>query len=91
MEKYSSVKVSVQTLQKLHQMASKLSLERGKRLNLDETIATIMNIAEQAAERASDPSDLLEQDRSDFLALLKHKIKSAGPEDYKPYDFEDTA
>jgi hypothetical protein len=90
MEKYSSVKVSPQTLRKLHQMASKLSLERGKRLNLDETIVTIIDIAERTAERAAAPPDVLDDDRREFLAILGRKIKAAGPEDYKPYDFEDT-
>jgi hypothetical protein len=90
MDKYMSVKVSPQTLRKLHQMASKLSLESGRRLNLDETISTIMDMVEKANERTGTQSDSLEQDRIEFLALMRHKIKSAGPEDYKPYDFEDT-
>ncbi|MEX2683646.1 MAG: hypothetical protein Q6373_018870 [Candidatus Sigynarchaeota archaeon] len=91
MEKYTSVKVSTQTLKKLHHMASKLSIETGKRLNLDETIVMIIDIVEKDAERANMASNILEQDRTDFLALLKRKIKSAGPEDYVPYDFEDIA
>ncbi len=89
MEKNSYVKVSPQTLKKLHQMASRLSFESGKRMNLDETIVMIMDIVERGVERANATSNLLEQDRTDFLALIKHKIKSAGPEDYIPYDFED--
>jgi hypothetical protein len=90
MEKYTSVKVSPQTLRKLHQMASKLSLEGGRRLNLDETISTIMDMVEKANERTGTQSDSLEQDRIEFLTLVRHKSKSAGPEDYKPYDFEDS-
>nr|MDO8086222.1 hypothetical protein [Candidatus Sigynarchaeum springense] len=60
-------------------------------MSLDETIVMIMDIVEKNAEHANTASNLLEQDRNEFMALVKRKIKSAGPEDYVPYDFEDIA
>ena len=69
--------------------ASKLSLLKGKRLNLNETIDSIIDIAEKASLKSDIEKNELDQDRKEFLNILKHKIKGAGPEDYKPYDFED--
>lgn len=91
MEKFSSVKVSQTTLKKLHNMASKLSLIFGKRLNLDETIDSIIDIADKSAQVAKLEKEEIEKDRIEFLELLNKKIKGAGPEDYIPYDFNDVS
>jgi hypothetical protein len=47
-------------------------------------------MVEKNTGHAGTQLDMAEQDRIEFLTLMKHKIKLAGPEDYKPYDFEDT-
>lgn len=91
MEKHSSVKISQNTLKKLHLMASKLSIIKGKRLNLDETIDSILDIAEKSSSSSDLEKDQLEKDRKDFLTLIKHKIKGAGPEEYASYDFNENS
>jgi hypothetical protein len=89
MEKFTSVKITQGTLKKLHMMASKLSIVKGKRLNLDETIDSLIEIADKTDSTNNLEKRETERDRKEFLKMLNHKIKGAGPDDYKSYDFED--
>ena len=89
MEKQTSVKISAKTLKKLHLLASKLSIIRGKRLNLNETIDTMVEITEKSPFLTEQDNAQIEEDRKRLLHLIQQKMKGAGPEDYASYDFDD--
>jgi hypothetical protein len=89
MEKYTTVKILTSTLKKLHMMAAKLSILKGRRLNLNDTIDFIIDLTDKSSLLTEKEENDIAKDREDILNLLKIKIKGAGPEDYVPYDFED--
>jgi len=86
MSKNTTIKVSKETLEKLHKLAGELAAEMGKRITLDEAINKLL---EEKSKKNDENLSNIEEDRKAFLALLDQKFTGGQPEDYKEYDYED--
>jgi len=89
MGKYTTIKVSKNTLKRLHELAGKLTQKKGKRVTLEEAIVQILN-EHKRRERESGLDNLgVKRERETLLSLLETKVEGAGPEDFLEYNFED--
>ena len=86
MSKNTTIKVSKETLEKLHKLAGELAAEMGKRVTLEEAINKLL---EEKSKKNDENLSNIEEDRKAFLVLLDHKFTGGQPEDYKEYDYED--
>ena len=86
MNKYTTVKVSKKTLERLHKLAGEMATAMGKRVTLEDAINKLL-------EERSNPNDealtTIDEDREAFLVLLDQKIIGGQPEDFKEYNYED--
>lgn len=89
MGKYTTIKVSKETLKRLHKLVGELTQKRGERVSLEDAIIKILNEHNKKKEIHYEGEKELEKDRKILLSLLKNKIRGAGPDDFIEYDYED--
>lgn len=89
MGKYTTIKVSKKTLQRLHKLAGELAQKRGERTTLEDAIIQILNEHQKRGDENQKDLQKIKNDRDTVLNLLEQKIEGAGPEDFTEYNFED--
>ena len=87
MSKNTTIKVSKNTLKKLHKLAGEIAAEKGKRVTLEEALINLLD--ENEVKKMEMKSHKPDEERKKLLSLLEMKIEGAGPEDFKEYDFND--
>ncbi len=87
MSKNTTMKVSKETLEKLHKLAGEIAAEKGRRVTLEEALLELLE--EKEKKKNEMKSHKANEDRKELLSLLEMKIEGAGPEDFKEYDFND--
>ena len=87
MSKNTTMKLSKDTLKKLHKFAGEIAAEKGKRVTLEEALLVLLKEKEmKEKERKLHEAN---EDRKELLSLLDMEIEGAGPADFKEYDFND--
>ncbi|TFG22167.1 MAG: hypothetical protein EU529_11300 [Promethearchaeota archaeon] len=87
MSKNTTIKVSKNTLKKLHKLAGEIAAEKGRRVTLEEALIHLLD--ENELKKTEMKSHKPDEERKKLLSLLEMKIEGAGPEDFKEYDFND--
>jgi hypothetical protein len=87
MGKYTTIKVSKETLRRLHKLVGELTQQRGERVSLEDAIIKILNEHNREKEINGKREEEIEKDREQLISLLQKKVEGAGPEDYLEYDF----
>jgi len=89
MSKNTTIKVTKNTLKRLHRLVGELTKQRGTRVTLEDAIILLLEKNESLEKKSSTFMSEIEKDRNSFLSLVEKKFIGAQPEDFKEYDFED--
>lgn len=88
MNEVTSIKVSQETLKRLHRVAGELKVKQGCKVSLEDAINFLWEQNERNKSGSSRENADVKRDREKFLAILAHSIPGT-PEDYQSYDFDD--
>ena len=87
MSKNTTMKLSKETLEKLHRLAGEIATKKGRRVTLEEALIQLMEENEKNKAKQNSTKNL--DDRKEFLTLLDQKFSGGRPEDYKEYNYDD--
>jgi hypothetical protein len=88
MNQITSIKVSHETLQRLHRVAGELKVKQGRKVSLEDAINFLWEQNEKNKSDLTRDDGSIKRDREKFLAILAQPIPGS-PEDYEAYDFDD--
>ena len=87
---YTTIKVSKDTVRRLHKLVGELIKQRERRVSLEEAIIYLLKIEKKNNSSNSEARHSeINEERKEFLLLMDKKYFGAGPEDYKEYNYND--
>lgn len=87
MSKNTTMKLSKETLEKLHKLAGEIAAQKGRRVTLEEALIQLLEENENHKKKQNITKN--KDDRKEFLTLLNQKFSGGRPDDYKEYNYED--
>ncbi len=85
----TTIKVSRQTIERLHKVIGRLTISSGGRITLNDAIDTLLDAHELSLDHSDDFENGLKKDREAFISLLDDPFHGLEPGDLKEYDFDD--
>jgi len=85
----TTIKVSRQTIERLHKVIGRLTISAGGRVTLNDAIDTLLDAHELSLEHSDDFETSLKKDREAFISILDDPFHGLEPGDLKEYDFDD--
>jgi hypothetical protein len=85
----TTMKVSKQTIERLHKVMGQLAIKAGGRITLNDAIDTLLDAHELSLNGSDNFEARLNKDRETFLSLLDNPFPGLEPGDLKEYDFDD--
>jgi hypothetical protein len=85
----TTIKVSRQTIERLHKVIGQMTIKTGRRVTLNDAIDTLLDSHELSFDHSDTFEVSLRKDREAFLSLLDDPFHGLEPGDLKEYDFDD--